>query len=153
MTDEIYYLRLNTGDEIIGRVIEENPNTFQLILDNPLKIEVSEDNDSSMIFFSRYNPYSNDTSIAINMTSIVLFQTASDVVSDYYIKSVDFCKSYIDKQFKKGIASATSYVDKVLKQLAIDGQVTEDTPDTYTESDDFIEEQEGDSNQKPPTVH
>lgn len=150
--NNIYYVRLKTGDEVIAEVVEDHPQLNHIILENPLQVEVQGDDEGTqMIFFSRYNPYAKDTSVKISRDNVVIIQTASDVVTDYYSKSVDFCKSYIDKKFSHGIASATTYVDQILKQLAINGMI-EETPEQDDEQDEFIEQQEEVTNQKP-TVH
>jgi hypothetical protein len=147
----VFYIRLVSGEEVVAEVVQETP-AF-IILNNPLMIESSSSEEGDhLIFMSRYNPYSKDSSVVIKRDHVCVYQTASDTMDEYYTKSVDFCKVYIDDKFKVGIQSATSHVDNALKQIMIDGTINTGSDTMYSEEDDFINKQE-ESNTKPPTVH
>lgn len=119
---EIYYIRFNSGDEVVGEIMENNETN--LIVNNPLLIENTIDEEgSNVIYMTRFNPYALDTSVSIDHQQVLMIQTVSVVMEDYYSKSVDFCKAYIDQRFTHGIKVATNHVDQALTALAMNGEL------------------------------
>lgn len=116
--EQIYYIRLISGEELLCTV----PHTTDggnMIAADPMLIEsATDDNGNHMIFLSRFAPYAKDKSVPIPKIQTLLIMSASDVMGEYYARSLDFCRLYIDKRMNSGLVKAIEYVESAITNLS-----------------------------------
>jgi hypothetical protein len=115
---DVYYIKLLSGEEIIS-IITPNDDPQILVLCDPLRIDNNQDEDGNhVVFLTRLVPYMATQSINLPASRVLLMERVSEMINRYYVKSVEFCRAYIDQRFTAGIGSAVNYIDEALKHVA-----------------------------------
>lgn len=110
---KISYIRLISGDELIGEV--SYPNTDTMRVTNPLSLVGVTDGFSPKryVYMTRYTPYVAKQSLDFNRDLVLLVEPTSEHVAEYYRESLVYCQEKTDKGFESGITEATSVLKRV----------------------------------------
>jgi len=117
---ELLYLKLVTGEEIVGTVTEME-TIGMLKVSDPLMFECGiDEGDPSRryVYMARYAPFLNNFELQIDAKKIVFQGSPSDVVARYYDVSLAYCKSCTDVSFKSCVSETTDQIASVLEPKA-----------------------------------
>lgn len=130
MADEVVYVKLVNGDEIVGRRgTDASPG---LTLVDPLAMEtgISEDDPSKRFFLmTRYLPCAATNRVTFRDETVLLVAEANPAIARYYDISLRYCEGMTDRYFQDGIDETTSWMEKRLSGTheggVVDGGMTE----------------------------
>ncbi len=116
------YLKLITGEEIIGTVDEQNG---MVTITDPLMFECGideEDPSRRYVYMSRYAPFLGDFKVELEAAKVVFQGMPSDTVSRYYDVSLSYCRRCTDISFKACVSETTEQISSVLEPSAVPGK-------------------------------
>jgi hypothetical protein len=113
---EVVYLKLTNGDELFAKCMGEEKGS--ILLDDVMAMEIiaTSDDSTKYMFMSRYSPYGNNHSMALEQSKVVFMSEVTDIVRSHYETSLQYANQISDDKFQEGIAEATKYLNFVLEQ-------------------------------------
>ncbi len=112
MTGTIYHIKLTTGEDIFGQLIETGKTSIEMR--EVLVMETISFQESKYMFMTRYTPFSDSPNILINKDQIVFGGEVSEVVKNHYETSLSYCQLHSDSKFEEGIVSGTTFLAKMI---------------------------------------
>lgn len=112
----VQYIRLLSGDEIIGEIESESPDYIKIA--RPLSMESGVDEDDPTrryVFMSRFSPYGSISAVKIKQSAVLFTAPASPEVVRYYEASLMYCEKYTDAKFSEGITDTTEQIEETLR--------------------------------------
>lgn len=105
----VFYLKLVTGEEIIGETVRMGEG--RVAVSDPMTLEYGEGDGRRLVYMGRYNPFVEDKTIVLDRTSVVWMRPVTVEVVEYYRSSLDYAKKVSDENFRKGmkLASQSNY--------------------------------------------
>jgi hypothetical protein len=110
-------LKLMNGEEIIGEIVDKKDNLISI--KNPLLLVFDDtDNGSTGIVLINYIPFSVQDTIEINVSSVITSVPLAVNMTEYYEKSVIYCRKYQDEKLKASLSIAISHLDNIIQSLS-----------------------------------
>lgn len=119
----IYHIRLVNGDELIS-TINKCTKTY-LELENPLVVDEMKnpENGQSTILLGKYS-LSNEPILRLNMTHVITKTAVEPEIAKYYLNSLSYNKSFVDKQKLNEIKKVNNLLESLINPPSEDnGQV------------------------------
>ena len=111
----IIVLKLINGDNVIGLLALEDEWGFTI--QDPFTIEHRVDMKGYRnMVLHRYNPFSQESTIAYKHKNIISVYTADDDLSDYYFYTLDHACKFRDKAMSHDIQRACEYIQKLIDE-------------------------------------
>ena len=96
-------IKMNNGEDVIGRFIEEDTNT--LIVEDAMVVDVEQHDKGTSIYVTRWVPFTDDKLILINKRSITSILSLRESMADYYEQCVDSYYKRFESDFDEQLAS------------------------------------------------
>ena len=102
----VFFVKMTNGEEVIAEVHRHGTD---IVMTDPMSLEYGDNDGKRVIFMTRYNPFLENKTIRISRTLVAYMSAVTVEVSQYYSSSVEYCREVMDKNFKKGMLSASKY--------------------------------------------
>ena len=102
--DDIYYIKLQTGEELIGRVPVEYEKFY--IIQDPLLIEMENIEGKVSMSLLNFIPFSRDNYIEVDKDKTIFKTPVSEETYNYYM----VCNMYNHEVFVKNFSRDIKYV-------------------------------------------
>lgn len=95
MTENIRYIRLVTGDELVGDVISNGDGYYQIT--DPMVLDDMQDSSTGKIgiVLNKYCPFSEDDYVSIRESDVVCSTSVHPIVKEYYYQSVRYSDKFM----------------------------------------------------------
>lgn len=136
----IMYMKLTSGDEILGDVVGGVPATAsRFAVEEPLLMDYvsvngEDDRKQQLVFLSRYSPFT--TGIMLREADVVAINPVLPIVEEYYQRSLEYVRAKTDLVFQSGISRSTEFMKKLTSgKLVVEDADAEETEQAEEFSD------------------
>ena len=107
------YMRLTTGDEIMGEVASVTDLFFaeRVKIEEPLLLDYVSVRKQQLVFLSRYSPFT--AGIMIRAADVMVVNEVTPLVAEYYQRSLEYIRNKSDLTFQSGITRSTEFIRKL----------------------------------------
>jgi hypothetical protein len=110
---DVVHIKIIDGQEIIAELGDEESGI--LVLKNPMKVEERlTESGSTAIIMSRYNIFSNNEFMVLDLDKVISYTKVHKTMNEYYFSSVDYCKRFIDDKIVNDLARSNKAIQKKL---------------------------------------
>lgn len=111
--DDLVYLSLSNGEEVIGVFLDETPT--QVIIKEPLKLTNVVDSEVRLLGIHRYSRFIDNNEVPFNQHNIVTMTKVRDEVHNLYEKAILWHIQTVDSNVGKCIEDYTSSINRELE--------------------------------------
>jgi hypothetical protein len=111
--DDLVYISLSNGDEVIGVYLEETPT--QTLIKEPLKLTNMIDTEVRLLGIHRYSRFINNSVVPFQTQNIVVMSKVRTEVEDLYVKAIRWHEKVVDVDAGKCIEEYTSSINRELE--------------------------------------
>jgi len=113
----ISYIKLMSGEEIIGNV-EEQTDVAILVVTHPLAMESDvdvSDPTRRFVYMSRFAPYAADPKFTMPMTAVAFVVPVAQHVVRYYEISLRYCERFTDPSFMDTMNETSDQIEDTMR--------------------------------------
>lgn len=97
-------IKMYNGDDVVGRFVEEDDNT--LMIEDAMVVDVSQHEEGTSIYVTRWAPFTDDKLIMINKTSVVSVLNLRKAMAEYYEQCVESYYKRFEADFDEQLSSS-----------------------------------------------
>lgn len=117
MTEEIVYLRLLNGEQLIGKLVDETIE--DLLVEDIMSIEMTWKPSGSSVSLVRWLPFTEETMHPITKVNIITKSSVRETVIDYYKYCNELYHKHIEDMLSEDVNYSQHKLDMVEKEEKI----------------------------------
>lgn len=118
----LFYLKLMTGEEIIGSVHRRGQT---VAVEDPMTLDYSEGEGKRFVYMGRYNPFAESKTIFLDRRNVLWMRPVLDAAADYYWSSLNYSRAKADAEFRRGLRVAAKMSHESLEDDKVDHETVD----------------------------